>query len=199
MKLLEQLRWLLNLPAAATSEEIEAALQEGIDQIKAAAASAVSFPGFDIATLVKTQAEQIATLTAAAANPDPARFVPVVDMQALHLELAKLRNEKIEREVNEVVSKAIAEGRLLPAQEAWARALGGVNMQSLKDYITTAQPIAALTGTQTGGVPPENGTSLDINDPESIANAARQYQKEQAALGTVINAAQAVAFVTRQK
>lgn len=196
--LMEQLRWLLNLPVTATADEITAELQKAIDQIKAAAASAVSVPGFDVATLVKTQAEQIATLTASAANPDPSRFVPVEDMSALHLELAKLRNENLEREVTDVVSKAIAEGRLLPSQEAWARALGGVNMQSLKDYIATSQPIAALTGTQTGGTPPEGDSQLDTQNAAAIAEAARKYQSEQAALGITVTTAQAVNFVTRQ-
>ncbi len=193
--LMEQLRWMLNLPVTATVDEIATELQKAIDQIKGAAASAVSAPGFDIAALVMTQAEQIATLTASAINPDPSRFVPVEDMKVLHLELAKLRNEKLEREVESVVTKAIAEGRILPSQETWAKSLGFVNMASLQDYIATAQPIAALTRRQsTDDNPGSDG--LDLNDSAAIAKAARQYQREQEQLGIAISTAQAVDFVT---
>lgn len=193
--LMEQLRWMLNLPVTATVDEIATELQKAIDQIKGAAASAVSAPGFDIAALVRTQAEQIAALTASAINPDPSRFVPVEDMKVLHLELAKLRNEKLEREVESVVTKAIAEGRILPSQETWAKSLGFVNMASLQDYIATAQPIAALTRRQsTDDNPGSDG--LDLNDSAAIAKAARQYQREQEQLGITVSTAQAVDFVT---
>ena len=165
--LMEQLRWLLNLPVTATAEEITAELQKAIDQIKASAASAVSLPGFDVVTLIKSQADQIASLTAAAANPDPSRFVAVATMQALQNEVAALRAQIVDREVNEIVTAALASGQILPAQEAWARAHGKENIASLKAYLATAQPVAALTGTQTGGNPPvgalPTGEPLDEN------------------------------------
>lgn len=164
--LMEQLRWLLNLPVTATADEITAELQKAIDQIKAAAASAASLPGFDVVALIKTQAEQIATLTAAAANPDPSRFVAVSTMQALQNEVTALRNKITEREVDEVVKAAIAAGKILPAQEAWARAHALESMSSFVEYLGTVQPLAALTATQTGGNPPvgaATGAQLDEN------------------------------------
>lgn len=196
--LMEQIRWLLNLPVTATADDIVGELQKAIEQIKASAASAVSLPGFDIASLVRAQADQITALNTMVANPDPARFVSVEDMRALHLELAQLRNQQREREVGDVVTRAVSEGRLLPSQETWARSLGEVSLQSLNDYIATVPQIVALTKTQTGG---NQGaaTTLDLSDSRAIAKAAVQYQQEQAALGIMINTAQAVDFVTRQQ
>lgn len=195
--LIEQLRWLLNLPVTATADEITAELQKAIDQIKSASASAASVPGFDIASLIKSQADQIAALNIAVNNPDPSKFVAVATMQSLQNELAALRAEKCEAEVNAVVAAAMATGQILPAQEAWARNLGKQSIASLKEYLGTAQPIAALTGTQTKGIAPEGG--LDPNDSQAVAHAAVQYQQEQAALGIVVSTTQAVDFVLDAK
>ena len=49
---------------------------------------------------------------------------------------------------------AIGPGRLLPAMEPWARDLGKANMAQLTAFLEAAQPIAALSGTQTQGKPP---------------------------------------------
>lgn len=168
-ELLEQLRWLLNLPVTSTAEDVTAELQKAIDQIKAAAASAASLSGFDVVSLIKSQAEQIAALTATAANPDPTKFVAVATMQSLQNEVAELRAQITEREVNEVVTAALAAGQILPAQEAWARAHGKENIASLKAYLATAQPIAALTNTQTGGNPPAGGNDGHQLDENQLA------------------------------
>lgn len=164
--LMEQLRWLLNLPVTATADEITAELQKAIDQIKTAAASAASVPGFDVVALIKTQADQIAALTAAAANPDPSKFVAVETMQALQSQVAALSARINEKEVDQIVTAALSAGKILPPQEAWARNLGKQNIASLKEYLSGAQPIAALTSTQTDGTPPDGtstGPQLDEN------------------------------------
>lgn len=164
--LMEQLRWLLNLPVTATADEITAELQKAIDQIKSAAAAATSIPGFDVVALIKSQADQIAALTIAAANPDPAKFVAVGTMQALQTEVAALRTQINGSEVDQIVTAALSAGQILPPQEAWARDLGAKNIASLKAYIASAQPIAALTGAQTDGKPPKglsDGAQLDEN------------------------------------
>lgn len=165
-ELLNNLRWMLNMPVTATQDEIVAELQKAIDQIKSVATSVTAAPGFDIVALVKSQVEQITALNLAANNPDPAKFVAVATMQALQTELASLRAEKLEREVNEVIQAALTSGKLLPAQEEWARNLGKHNIASLRAYVDTAQPIAALTGTQTGGNPPPGTNSIQLTDDQ---------------------------------
>ncbi|SDX88506.1 phage protease [Nitrosomonas halophila] len=156
-ELLEQLRWLLNLPVTATTEEVVAELQKAIDQLKASAPAVASRADFHLVALVNGLNAQITTLRAVADNPDPARFVPVAAMQALQGELASLKAEQSERTVNEVVESALAEGRLLPVQENWARDLGKKDLASLTAYLEASQPIAALSGNQTGGKPPAGG------------------------------------------
>ncbi|MFC0349695.1 phage protease [Undibacterium danionis] len=86
-----------------------------------------------------------------AGNPDPAKFMPVAAVKPLQDQLAALSALVKGREVDEVITVALKEARLLPAQEAWARNLGAENMQSLKDYLANTTPIAALTQQQSKG------------------------------------------------
>lgn len=195
--LMEQLRWLLNLPVTATAEEITAELQKAIDQIKAAAVSATSLPGFNVVALIKSQADQIASLTVAAANPDPTKFVAIAAMKSMQDELTALKATVLEREINEIVQEALNSGKLLPAQEAWARDLGNKDLAFLKAFVGSAQPVAALTKTQTGGISPAGDGTPDKDDAKAIAAAARKYQLEQEAQGIVINTSQAVNHVTQ--
>ena len=162
--ILEQLRWMLNLPVTSSQDEVIAELQKAIDQIKAAQPTAAASADFNVVALIKSQADQIAALTASASNPDPSKFVPVATMQTLQNEFAALRAQITEREVNEVVTAALASGKILPAQEAWARGHGKENLASLKAYLEGAQPIAALTATQTGGIPPEGSTTVQLDE-----------------------------------
>jgi phage I-like protein len=165
-ELLEQLRWLLNMPVTATVDEVVAELQKAIDQLKSANATAAASQGFHLVALVQGLNSQIAALKAAADHPDPARFVPVAIMKSLQDEVASLKTEKIEREVDDVVEIALSEGKLLPAQEEWARKLGSENIESLKQYLAAAQPIAALTQTQTGGKPPEGSDGETLTEEQ---------------------------------
>ncbi len=104
------------------------------------------------------------TLTAACTSlrnggtPDPAQFVPVTVVEEMKSQLAVLAAQDLARQVDDLVKPALADGRLLPAQEAWARGLGKTGIAALTGYLSTAQPIAALTATQTQGQAPALAT-----------------------------------------
>lgn len=116
-------------------------------------------------------AEEIGTAIAALkskanANPDPAKYVGVEVVEQLRTDIAKLSATNAAREVDELVAPALDDGRLLPAQEKWARDLGKSDIAALRSYLDSAQPIAALRGSQTGGKTPaggkdENGLTAD--------------------------------------
>jgi phage I-like protein len=89
-----------------------------------------------------------------AQSPDPAKYAPVAALTAMQTELAALKAKDIERDVNDLITPALADGRLLPAQEQWARDLGKSNLAALKSFVDSAQPIPALAGMQTGGKAP---------------------------------------------
>lgn len=149
-ELLEQLRWLLNLPVGATADDVKAQLQKLISQLSGGEGMAAA--SVDLPALLARQQDRIAALSAS--QPDPSRFVPVDTMRALQEQVATLTAQVSGRNVDELVVAALSDGRLLPAQETWARELGQNSLTALKGYLDTAPKIAALSATQTQGNPP---------------------------------------------
>lgn len=130
---MEQLLTLFGLKPDATEEDAIAALT----QLQA-----------ENAKLKKdVEAAQQAVAAAKAETPETA----VTAMRSMQAELAALREQVEGREIDELVTAALTAGKLVPAQEDWARNLGKSDMAALKGYIDTAQPIAALKGKQTDG------------------------------------------------
>ncbi|WP_293766599.1 phage protease [uncultured Aquitalea sp.] len=181
-ELIEQLRWLLNLPVGATADDIKAQLQKLVDQLSNGQGTAAA--SVDLVNLVNTLQQRIAVLSAN--QVDPARFAPVDTMRDLQGQVAALTAQLSGREVDELVVAALSDGRLLAAQEGWARDLGKSNLAQLKGYLDTAPKIAALSGTQTRGNPPvdEPAPGLDAdtlaicsmfgNDPAAVASALKE-------------------------
>lgn len=97
------------------------------------------------------------------ATPDPAKYVPVSVVEELKTSVAALTAQAGARQVEDLIAPALADGRLLPAQEGWARELGKTNMAALSGYLKTSQPIAALTATQTGGKGPAGDQGKDTH------------------------------------
>ncbi|MGB7480146.1 MAG: phage protease, partial [Burkholderiaceae bacterium] len=99
---------------------------------------------------------QVAALSAqvAAATPDPAKYMPVEAVAPLREQLAALTAQVNGGEIDKVVEAALSAGKLLPAQEKWARDLGKSDIAALKAYVESAPQIAALGGQQTQGKPP---------------------------------------------
>lgn len=181
-ELIEQLRWLLNLPVGASADDIKAQLQKLIDQLSGGQGTAAA--SVDLVELVGAQQQRIAALSAKQA--DPARFVSVDTMRALQEQVAALTAQQQGREVDALVTAALSDGRLLAAQESWARDLGKGNLAALQGYLDTAPKIAALSGTQTQGKPPADdpqaGLDADLlavcklfgNDPTAVAAALKE-------------------------
>ncbi len=162
--LLERLRWMFNLPTLATADDILAEVNKAVDLIKADNATAAA--GFNLITHLSTQHQSIVSLTAQVEAPDPAKFVSVTVMQDLQTQLAALNKQINDGEVEDLVTVALSGSRLLPAQEAWARDLGSKDIAALKSYLDTAQPIVALTGTQTGGKIPDGDGVTDLTESQ---------------------------------
>jgi len=119
--------------------------------------------------LTKARDEAVA---AAKATPDPAKYAPVATLKELQAQVAALTAEAAARAVDDLVQPALKDGRLLPAQEKWARELGGKDVAALKAYLDTAQPIAALTATQTGGKAPQEKPAARLTEAEVRIAAA---------------------------
>lgn len=121
-----------------------------------------------------------------AATPDPARFVSVDVVEDLKGQLAALTATSTQRSIDDLVKPALEDGRLLPAQDGWARDLGRKDLASLTAYLKDAQPIAALRGTQTGGELPggkdEHGlTAAELAVCKAAGIAPADYAKQKTA------------------
>jgi len=166
-ELLERLRWMLNLPVTATAQDI----MEQLDKLKAmlggegeAAATDGAAPAsqpatVDLLALLTEQRAQIAALSSA--TPDPARFVPMEALTALQQSAATLQARVAELETGQTVAAmsveidaALADGRLNKAVEPWARELARTDPDALRNYLSVAVPVAALTAMQTTRVAP---------------------------------------------
>ncbi len=133
MELLKKLLAALGLPE--TTNEADALA--GVAALKAKADTA--------------QTELTALRAAAPAEPDPTKYVPVAVFEAeraARMELAALSGQN---EAKRLIDEAVADGRLLEPQRAYAEALGKTDLAALKGLIDGAAPIAALRGMQTQG------------------------------------------------
>jgi len=114
---------------------------------------------------------QVAALKAA--NPDPAKFVPVETMQSLQTQVASLTARLNNGEVTEVVDAALTAGKLLPAQKEWAVELGKSNLAALKAYVEKTPAIVALGGMQSDGKDPGKDKGVAALTAEEAAVAAQ--------------------------
>lgn len=102
---------------------------------------------------------ELAALRAKPAEaPDPARYVEVATLTAVRgelvtatTELAALKAEKHDAEVDKVVQAALSAGKLTPATEKWARDLGKSDLAALKSYVEAAPVVVKPGETQSGG------------------------------------------------
>lgn len=159
-ELLEQLRWMLNLPVGSTSEEIQAQLQKLIGLIKEDP-TATAAASFDLAGWISAQRTAVVSLSTQ--TPDPAKYVGIGVMQSLQTQVASLSAELNGGRVQAVVAAAMGK-KLVPAQEAWALEWGAKDLTALTAFIDNAPPIALLSGMQTGGIAPvADGAMLSAN------------------------------------
>lgn len=147
----EQLIQLLGLSSDASEEDIQTALTA----LKADAG--------------KTQELQTQLAAAKTQNVDPAKYVPVDVVESLKQDIAALKSTQVAGEVEQLVQAGLSDGRLLPAQESWARELGQSNLAALKGYLDKTPAIAALKGQQSRGKQPDAPTKVEELDAEALA------------------------------
>lgn len=169
MDLLAAVRAALGLPETATADEAAAAVAAIHTQVQAAPAPGVE-PAAGLGAHLTGLSQQITTLSV---RP------PLEALAALQGELVTARARIAELERGQAgaalaaeLEAALADGRLLPAMETWARALAGSQPDALRQFLAAAKPIAALSGTQTAGRAP-TGEQVTALTAEELAVAAQ--------------------------
>ena len=120
-----------------------------------------------IATL-KQRNDEIAALKSdtTTGKPDPAQYAPLSVVTALQADLAALKTDQTAGEVAALVQAGLDDGRLHSGMKKWASDLGKHDIAALKTYLDKAQPIAALTTSQTGGESPASDGKTALNASE---------------------------------
>lgn len=131
MSLLEKLIAMLKLPADSTDDAVAEAIQKLID---------AKAPD--------------------AAKPDPAKFVPVAALTALHSQVASLNAQLSMQSLDSVIQAGLDSHRLLPSMVDWAREFGAKDTAALSAYIANLPVVAALNGTQSNGQPQNKVSEL---------------------------------------
>jgi len=175
-ELLKRLRFLLNLPVAATAEEVTAQLDKLKGQVAPEGETAAA--SVDLLGILAGKDAAIADLRAKAAAPDPARFAPVEAVAALTAENADLKKRLAEAEtqngaaaLSAEIKAAVADGRVHKTLEAWLTDLAAKDPDAARDYLAKATPVAALTTMQTTTVtpPPAGGGTAALSAEEKEA------------------------------
>ncbi|MCW5597794.1 MAG: hypothetical protein KIT59_01570 [Nitrosomonas sp.] len=73
-ELLEQLRWLLNMPVTATVDEVVTELRKAIDQLKGSNPAIATKADFNLVALVQSLNSEITSLKTATNHPDPSGY-----------------------------------------------------------------------------------------------------------------------------
>jgi phage I-like protein len=176
-ELLEQLRWLLNLPVGSTATDIHAQLLKLCDTVKEGMPEATAAASFDLTAHLVAQRTTIASLSAA--TPDPAKFVAIDVMQGLQTRVAQLTADLNNSRLDGLVKVALDAGKLLPSQEAWAREWGGKDFVALSAYIDNAPALALLNGTQTGGNAPNANAPAALTANQAALCAAMGVSQDE--------------------
>ncbi len=169
-ELLEQLRWMLNLPLSATAEEILAELGKLQQQIKektGVALAANSQNLFDAIAAI----EQLKLAANSQATPDPSKYVPIAMYNEAKAQAASVATNGQEKEIKELITAACSDGRLTGnAAVAWANDFAIRDFAGLKAHLEGIPKIAALSQRQTSTVNlAGGGQQQQPSQPDDIA------------------------------
>ncbi len=183
-QLLEQIRWMLNLPVTATVEEIIAELQKLIDQVKAAeqqmAAKDVTGPRVAPAVLLTDQrrvaAKEILDLLECPETADlttvkgkilalknPSGYVRVEEFRALQEKLAL-------KERDELVDLALKQGKIAPAQKDWAEQYALKDPDGFRAFIAQAPQVVPVGQEISAGAGPGSGKGPALDEIQMLVN-----------------------------
>ncbi|WP_292950178.1 MULTISPECIES: phage protease [unclassified Neptuniibacter] len=128
-------------------------LADGEQMTEAQEAAALSAVDAALAKASETDGlkTQVAALSAQDNKVDPAKYVPIAAVEQLQQQVAALSSRTDANELEQTISSALEDGRLLSAMEGWARDLGNKDMAALTSYLDKATPLAALSAQQTNG------------------------------------------------
>jgi phage I-like protein len=96
-----------------------------------------------LAELDKKKDLLTAAQTAQNAAPDPTKYVPLAQHEAVSRRLAELENELKAKAATDAVSAAMSAGKIAPAMEGWAKNYATADPEGFAKYVEAAPVIAS--------------------------------------------------------
>jgi len=167
-------RFQLADPAAQPTEEHPTVNRDQLIQHLRLSADASDDDIQTALTNLQSKADNTAVLEEALAaaktkGVDPSTHVPLADFEALKEQVVALTTRHTTGEVDGLVTAGLADGRLLPVQESWARELGSKDVAALKTYLAKTPAIAALKGQQSQDRQIETPATVEQLSTEALA------------------------------
>ncbi|QDG74447.1 phage protease [Labrenzia sp. PHM005] len=154
---MDELLEALGLAEGATVADAVTAI-EALTATQTAIAMAVNLPA-DAGAEAITSA---VTKAVADTQPDPAKFVPVEQVEALQADVKKLQSVQAEDKADALVTTAIESGKLAPALKDWGLDLARKDPSKLEAFTASAPE---LTSTQLGSHPKQD-SDPDLSDAD---------------------------------
>ncbi len=123
------------------------------------------------------------------AQPDPACYVTMAAHKEVSAQLKAMQDTMATDRADAVVEKAMAAGKITPANKDWALALATKDQKSFDDFVANAPVIVVSGESAPGGAPQTNSVE--------IATSARAYQTSMATQGVTISTSDAVDHVMK--
>lgn len=148
-ELLEQLRWMLNLPLSATAEEITAELGKLQAQIKEKTGVAVAANSQNLYDALNA-IDQLKIAANSQSTPDLTQFVPLAVYQEAVNKASNADAVMKGKEMDDLITAACSDGRLTgEATINWMKDQAKANPDFVKTHLEGLPKIAALSQTQT--------------------------------------------------
>nr|WP_297589450.1 phage protease [Roseibium sp.] len=152
----------LGLSEGASEADVLAAIQALQSGTSAIALAAGLDKDADSETIAAAVTAFAAQATADDAKPDPAKYVPVEQVEALQATLTALTDKIDGKDAETAVAAAIEQGKLAPALKDWGLEFAKTNLEGFEAF-TAKAPV--LTGAQLGNTPKTEGDpDLDATD-----------------------------------
>lgn len=191
VNLLQQLLAKLGLAADTT----EAAALSAVESLQAAATAAKARPAVPAAIATALGVDAAATETVALSAIEALRKPATVDattlstITALQGQIAALTAAQNERDLQQVITDAVAAGKLLPAQIEWATAMGKKDIAALNAFVASAPVVAAGLGKPqaeggaggAGGAGKDGLTESELAICNALSLTPEQFKKGAAA------------------
>jgi phage I-like protein len=166
-ELLEQLRWMLNLPLSATAEEITAELGKLQSQIQEKTGVAIAVNSHNLYDAI----DAIDQLKIAAnSQVDPNQFVPMAVYQEAIASASSMTANAQAKEIDDLIVAACSDGRLTgEASINWIKGQAATHPDWVKTHLAGLPKIAALSQTQTSTVNLNQAGGKQIQPVDDIA------------------------------